>query len=117
VECTRVDRWLWSVRAFKTRSLATQACRSGHVTINRATSKPSSQVRLGDVVAIRADGRNRVLEVARLVPNRVGAALAAECALDHSPPPAPADGGLVRDRVSGRPTKRDRRMMNRLRPR
>lgn len=115
MESTRVDRWLWSVRAFKTRSLATQACRSGHVSINRAASKPSSQVRLGDVVTIRVDGRNRVLEVARLVSSRVGAAVAAECVLDHSPPPAPADGSLVRDRSTGRPTKRDRRMMERLR--
>jgi ribosome-associated heat shock protein Hsp15 len=103
------------VRAFKTRSLATQACRSGHVTINRAAAKPSGQVRLGDVITIRADGRSRVLEVARLIPSRVGPAVAAECALDHSPPTTPTVTGLILDRSTGRPTKKDRRMMERFR--
>jgi ribosome-associated heat shock protein Hsp15 len=117
MESARVDRWLWSVRAFKTRSLATQACRSGHVTINRAATKPSSQVRLGDVVTIRVDGRSRVLEVARLITSRVGAAVAAECALDHSPAPSLTTTGLILDRSTGRPTKKDRRMMERFRTR
>lgn len=117
VESARLDRWLWSVRAFKTRSLATQACRAGHVTINRAATKPSSQVHPGDVVTIRIDGRTRVLEVARVVSNRVGAPIAAECALDRSPPPTSTPPGLGRDPSSGRPTKRDRRMIDRLRQR
>jgi ribosome-associated heat shock protein Hsp15 len=120
VETTRVDRWLWSVRAFKTRSIATEACRSGHVAVNRSVTKPATQVHVGDVVTIRLDGRDRVLEVARVIPSRVGAAIAAECVIDRSPPPPPKDAagaGLVRDRASGRPTKRDRRMIDRLRQR
>jgi ribosome-associated heat shock protein Hsp15 len=117
VESARVDRWLWSVRAFKTRSLATEACRSGHVTINRAATKPSSQVHTGDVVTIRAGGRTRLLEVARVISNRVGAPIAAECALDRSPPSTSTPAGFVRDPSTGRPTKRDRRMIDRMRQR
>jgi ribosome-associated heat shock protein Hsp15 len=119
VESIRVDRWLWSVRAFKTRSLATEACRSGHVAVNRAVTKASTQVHVGDTVTIRVDGRDRVLEVARLVANRVGAPVAAECFIDRSPPPSPRDSrsGIEWDRGSGRPTKRDRRLMDRLRQR
>lgn len=117
VESARVDRWLWSVRAFKTRSLATEACRSGHVTINRAVTKPSSPVHLGDLVTVRTGGRTRVLEVGRVISNRVGAPIAAECALDRSPPPTATATGVVRDPSTGRPTKRDRRMIDRLRRR
>jgi ribosome-associated heat shock protein Hsp15 len=75
-DSTRVDRWLWSVRAFKTRSIATEACRSGHVAVNRRVTKPSTPVRVGDLVTIRVDGRDRVLEVARVIENRVGAPIA-----------------------------------------
>jgi ribosome-associated heat shock protein Hsp15 len=105
---------------FKTRSMATTACRSGHVAVNRAVTKPSTQVRVGDMVTIRIDGRDRVLEVARVIATRVGAPIASECLIDHSPP-APsretAPGGIVRDRSTGRPTKKDRRLTDRLRPR
>ncbi len=120
MDSTRVDRWLWSVRVFKTRSLATEACRSGHVAVNRAVTKASTRVRVGDVVTIRVDGRDRVLEVARVIANRVGAPIAAECLIDHSPPPPDRDSvapGLLRDRSMGRPTKRDRRLIDRLRQR
>jgi len=118
VESTRVDRWLWSVRAFKTRGLATEACRAGHVAVNRAVTKPSTQVRVGDVVTVRFDGRDRVLEVVRVIDNRVGAPIAAGCLIDHSPPPPERETpGLVRDPSAGRPTKRDRRLIDRLRQR
>lgn len=117
-ESVRVDRWLWSVRAFKTRSLATEACRGGHVSVNRGVTKPSTPVRVGDVVTVRVEGHHRVLEVARVIAKRVGAPVAAECALDRSPPRPPrADPGVVRDRSTGRPTKRDRRLIDRLRQR
>lgn len=115
-----MDRWLWSVRVFKTRSLATEACRSGHVAVNRAVTKASSAVRVGDTVTIRIDGRDRVLEVAQVIDKRVGAPVAAGCYLDHSPPPpSPGEAApfLVRDRSTGRPTKRDRRLIDRLRDR
>jgi ribosome-associated heat shock protein Hsp15 len=120
LESTRVDRWLWSVRAFKTRGLATEACRAGHVAVNRGVTKPATTVRVGDVVTIRLDGRDRVLEVARVIDRRVGAPVAAECVVDHSPPPPPRQteaSGLTRDPATGRPTKRDRRQIDRLRNR
>ncbi len=116
----RVDRWLWSVRLFKTRSEATEACRGGHVRINRSAAKPASLVRVGDSITARAGGRERVVEVARIIDKRVAAPIAAECYLDHSPPPPPREMTaplFVRDRATGRPTKRDRRQLDRLRPR
>jgi ribosome-associated heat shock protein Hsp15 len=118
-DAVRVDRWLWSVRVFKTRTLATDACRAGHVAVNQGVTKPSTSVRVGDEVTIRLGGRDRVLEVVRLIENRVGAQVAAECLIDRSPPP-PAEGstgGFQRDPAAGRPTKRDRREMDRLRGR
>ena len=120
MDSTRVDRWLWSVRAFKTRTMATDACKAGHVSVNRAVTKPATTVRVSNVVIIRLDGRDPVLEVAKVIDKRVSAPRAAECYLDHSPPPPSAPlvaSGLVRDRSSGRPTKRDRRLMDRLRDR
>jgi ribosome-associated heat shock protein Hsp15 len=119
-ESTRVDRWIWSVRAFRTRSLATEACRSGHVSVNRRVTKPSTAVRVGDVVTIRVDGADRILEVLRVISNRVGAPIAVQCYTDHSPPPpSREDAGATpqRDPSTGRPTKRDRRQMERLRQR
>jgi ribosome-associated heat shock protein Hsp15 len=83
-------------------------------------TKPSTSVRIGDVVTIRIDGRDRVLEVTRVISTRVGAPIAAACYLDHSPPPPPPEAsgvGLVRGRSAGRPTKRDRRLIDRLRQR
>lgn len=117
-DTARVDKWLWSIRVFKTRSMATDACRAGHVAVNRGVTKPSTPVRVGDVVTVRSGGRDRVLEVARVIENRVGAPAAAECVIDHSPPPPPREltaPALMRDPSTGRPTKRDRRQIDRLR--
>ncbi len=116
----RVDSWLWAVRIFKTRSAATAACRGGHVRVNGRPAKPSTSLQVGDHVSAQAGGRRREVEVVQLIDKRVGAALAAECLVDHSPPPPPKDQlGPVfqRDRGTGRPTKRDRRTMNRFRSR
>jgi ribosome-associated heat shock protein Hsp15 len=121
VEATRVDRWLWAVRVYKTRGAATDACRGGHVRVNGSPAKAATSVRVGDRVEVRAHGRQRSLEVARVLDKRVGAPLAAECLVDHSPPPAPAGDAapsvFARDRGSGRPTKRDRRQLDRFRTR
>lgn len=120
LDSTRVDRWLWAVRVFKTRTVATEACKAGHVAVNRGVTKAATTVKIGDVVTIRFGGRDRILEVTEVIEKRVGAPRAAECYLDHSPPPPPAElaaPGLVRDRSAGRPTKRDRRQIDRLRDR
>jgi ribosome-associated heat shock protein Hsp15 len=120
MEATRVDRWLWSVRLYKTRSSATAACGGGHVRVNGAVAKPSTQVRVGDRVEAHHHGRQRILEVVQIIDKRVGAAIAAECLVDHSPPPPPKDEistVFARDPGSGRPTTRDRRALDRFRTR
>ncbi|MEU0840526.1 S4 domain-containing protein [Streptomyces sp. NPDC005962] len=114
----RVDSWIWSVRLTKTRSLAASACRAGHVRVNGDRVKPAQAVRAGDEVRLRHAGRDRVVVVSRIVRKRVGAAVAVECYVDNSPPPPTKEQAVaigLRDRGTGRPTKRDRRDMERLR--
>ena len=113
----RVDSWLWSVRAFKTRSAATAACRSGHIKVNGERAKAAQAVKVGDEVRIRVSGFDRVLEVRETLVKRVGAAVAAEAYVDNSPPlPTPEETALLprRDRGAGRPTKRERREIEKL---
>jgi ribosome-associated heat shock protein Hsp15 len=120
MDSTRIDRWLWTVRLVKTRSLAAQACRAGHVQINGGRAKAAALVKVGDTVRARLGGRERVVEVARLPGSRVGAELAAACLVDHSPPPPPRDplaGAGARNPGAGRPTKRDRRQLDQARGR
>jgi ribosome-associated heat shock protein Hsp15 len=116
----RVDRWLWAVRLTKTRSGAAQACRAGHVQVNGGRVKPAATVKVGDTVRIRVGDRERVVEAVRLIETRVGAELAAACLIDRSPPPPPRDPldrPFRRDPGMGRPTKRDRRQLDRSRGR
>jgi ribosome-associated heat shock protein Hsp15 len=113
----RVDVWIWSVRLVKTRSLATAACRAGHVRVNDERAKPASVVRAGDQVRLRYEGRERIVVVRRVVRKRVGAAVAQECLTDNSPPPPPRESLIPvarRERGAGRPTKRERRELERL---
>ncbi|MGH3329653.1 MAG: RNA-binding S4 domain-containing protein [Streptomycetales bacterium] len=113
----RIDSWIWSVRLTKTRSQAAAACRAGHVRINGERVKPAHTVRIGDEVRLRHLGHERVVVVTRVVRKRVDAAIAAACLTDNSPPPpAPDETAAVgrRDRGAGRPTKRDRRDLERL---
>ena len=112
----RVDKWLWAVRVYKTRSAATAACRGGHVKINGSLAKAASTVAVGDRVEAMTSVR-RTLEVTRLIEKRVGALLAATCMVDHTPPASEVDALAVRDRGAGRPTKKDRRALERLRGR
>ena len=117
----RVDSWIWSVRLTKSRSQAADACRGGHVKVNNESVKPSHLLRVGDEVRVRQDHRERVVVVSKLISKRVGAPVAAECYVDNSPPPPPRDLFAVpiaiRERGAGRPTKRERRDMDRLRGR
>ncbi|GAA2448015.1 hypothetical protein GCM10010191_76730 [Actinomadura vinacea] len=113
----RVDVWLWSVRLVKTRSMATNACRAGHVRVNDVRVKPASAVRPGDEVRLRLDGRERIVVVQRVIKKRVGAPVAQECLIDKSPPPPPREALIPiarREPGAGRPTKRDRRELERL---
>ncbi|HEX9436893.1 MAG TPA: RNA-binding S4 domain-containing protein [Candidatus Limnocylindria bacterium] len=112
-----MDAWLWAVRIYKSRSAATAACRGGHVRVNRAPAKASTPVKVGDRVEAFAE-RQRILEVATVIDKRVGAAVAATCLVDHSPPVPVVRRQprvFVREPGSGRPTKRERRELDRLR--
>jgi ribosome-associated heat shock protein Hsp15 len=116
VESTRIDRWLWAVRLYKTRSDATRACTGGHVEVGGRAVKPAHKVVVGDRVSAHAGGRERILEVARVIDKRVGAPVAVECYVDHSPPVPERDrftAQAVRDPGAGRPTKRERRQLDR----
>lgn len=118
VESARIDRYLWAVRLCSTRSEATATCRAGHVRLNGRDVKAATPVAVGDRIEARLHGRDRVVEVARVIDKRVGAPLAADCYVDHSPPPPPRDNADItaeRERGAGRPTKRDRRRLDRFR--
>jgi ribosome-associated heat shock protein Hsp15 len=113
----RVDSWIWSVRLAKTRSAASSACRAGHVRVNGIRVKPAHPVRAGDEVRLRQDGRERIVVVVRVIAKRAGAPVAAECYIDNSPPPPPREEIVpvaARERGAGRPTKRERRNIDKL---
>lgn len=114
MESTRLDRWLWSVRLTKTRSDAAAACRGGHVRVNDRPAKPATPVKVGDTVRARVQDRTRIVEVVQVIQKRVGAPEAARCYIDNTPaePPATAVPVARRDRGAGRPTKRDRRVLD-----
>ncbi|KQZ08069.1 RNA-binding S4 domain-containing protein [Agromyces fucosus] len=116
----RVDAWLWAVRQFKTRSAATAACRAGHVRVNGERAKAAQSVRPGDEVRVRVDGFDRMLVVRQTLVKRVSATVAATAVDDRTPPPPPRETVAIvatRDRGAGRPTKRERRDLERLRGR
>jgi ribosome-associated heat shock protein Hsp15 len=118
VTSARVDSWTWAVRLFRTRSLATASCRAGHVRVNGERAKSAQPVRVGDEVRVRSAGFDRVLVVSRIVTKRVGASIAAECFIDQTPPSPPREEVAltpVRERGAGRPTKRERRDIEKLR--
>lgn len=112
-----MDRWLWAVRLTKTRSDAAAACRGGHVRVNDRPAKPATTVSPGDEVRARVGDRTRVVEVVRVIQKRVGAADAATCFIDRTPAPPPETLIPVarRERGAGRPTKRERRVLDRFR--
>ncbi|WP_214466721.1 RNA-binding S4 domain-containing protein [Microbacterium flavescens] len=116
----RVDSWLWAVRVYKTRSAATTACRAGHVRVNGEKAKAAQPVKPGDELRVRISGFDRILVVRKTITKRVGAVLAAEAVEDRTPPPPPREMTAFvprRDRGAGRPTKRERRDIDRLRGR
>ncbi|QQR99625.1 MAG: RNA-binding S4 domain-containing protein [Austwickia sp.] len=117
----RVDSWLWAVRVYKSRSLATTSCKAGHVAVDGVRAKPSTLVHPGQRVVVRGEQRERILVVRQLLAKRVSAPLAAEAYLDESPPPPPREERpapvALRLRGAGRPTKRERRDLDRFRGR
>jgi ribosome-associated heat shock protein Hsp15 len=112
----RIDKYLWSIRCFKSRTLATEACDSGKVKINGDNAKPSSPVKVGDDLHAKVNGNLKIYKVTALLEKRVGAALVANYCIDSSPEPDKDlffDGSKpqfgIRERGAGRPTKLDRR--------
>ncbi|MCS6929330.1 MAG: RNA-binding S4 domain-containing protein [Saprospiraceae bacterium] len=115
----RVDKWLWSVRIFKSRTLATEACKAGRVRIDGEPLKPSHLIAEGDVLTVRKDGFNFRYRVLRLIEKRVGAPIAVTCYEDLTPAEErnkyqawfinTVGGVEKREKGAGRPTKKERR--------
>lgn len=119
-DSARVDAWLWAVRVTKTRSAATTACRAGHVRVNGERAKAAQPVRIGDEVRVRISGFDRILIVQDTIVKRVSAPLAATAYRDLTPALPEAEKLVFaprRDRGAGRPTKRERRELEKLRDR
>ncbi len=114
----RVDRWLWAVRACKTRSVAAAACRSGRVRVDDEVVKPARVLQPGETVTLRTGSDERILVVKDFPKSRVGAKLVPDFCDDRTPPKlkpaermAQGKAVWVREPGTGRPTKRDRRKL------
>ncbi len=114
----RVDKWLWGIRIFKTRTLASDVCKSNKVKVNGKDAKPSTDVVIGDMVEVKKEGFNMLYKVLGIVTTRVSATLAAPCYENLTPEDElkkydtwflAKSGTEHRERGTGRPTKRDRR--------
>jgi ribosome-associated heat shock protein Hsp15 len=119
LDSIRVDKWLWAARVFKTRSQASVACDGGKVDVNDEAAKPARQVRAGDRITVTLPrGRRRILKVAG-VGDRRGSAEVAKLLFEDLTPPEPPRARQARPpwRIpgTGRPTKRERRDIERLR--
>lgn len=117
-DTVRIDKYLWAIRAFKTRSDATEACKGGKVRVGSDSVKPSRDVKVGDEIQVRKGAVTYKYKVLRLAENRMGAQLVPDFAENLTPPEelaklkAPVETFFVkRDRGAGRPTKKDRREM------
>lgn len=121
MEEVRLDKYLWSIRAYKTRSEATTACNGGKVRLNGSDVKPSKAVKIGDTIVVRKGPVTYTYKVLALVDKRQGAKLVPQYAENLTPQEeldklhAPVETFfLKRDRGTGRPTKKDRRQMDSL---
>ncbi|MDE5876659.1 MAG: RNA-binding S4 domain-containing protein [Muribaculaceae bacterium] len=118
----RVDKWLWAMRVFKTRTIATDACKKGRVSIGGATVKPSRTIKVGDTIEVRKPPITYTFRVKALTANRLGAKLVPDY-LENLTPQSQYDllemtrisGFVDRQRGMGRPTKRDGREMSKFR--
>lgn len=120
-EKVRIDKFLWAVRLYKTRSLAADACNAGKVHIGNTAIKPSREISIGNVIEVHKDGICKTIKVKELLLNRVGAALVQNYIEDLTPQEEYARAEMrrninveYRERGTGRPTKKDRREIDRL---
>ena len=118
MEKVRVDKWLWSVRIFKSRSIASDACRSGNIFLGEERLKPSHMIKIGDLLLVKKDGFNLSFKVLRLIEKRVGAPIALTCYenLTSEEEMNKYKDWFIgkarpefRERGAGRPTKKERR--------
>jgi len=123
IEKVRVDKWLWSVRIFKSRTQATDACKSGKVKVNDSTAKPSQLVQRGDHLVVKKNGYQFQYKAVDLIRKRVGAPIAQTCYEDLTPEEElnkynswfVGKGKIEhREKGAGRPTKKDRRTIERF---
>lgn len=117
----RVDKWLWAVRIFKTRSQAAEECKKGRVLINDVQVKPSRNIKVGETVIVKRPPVNCQYKVLGLLENRQSAKVVVDYVEDITPPEEKEKldikkhvGFELRDRGIGRPTKRERRLIDRL---
>jgi ribosome-associated heat shock protein Hsp15 len=117
----RMDKWLWAARLFKTRAIATEAIKGGKVKINNTTVKPSREVKEGDIIQVQIEQLHKVVQVKTLIKNRVSAKQVPEVYTDLTPKEEyeriefmHAYKGEYRDRGAGRPTKKERRMIEKM---
>ena len=117
----RVDKWLWTVRLFKSRTLATEQCKRGRVTLEGKAVKPSQQVERGQVLGVHKNGFNLTIKINDLLKNRVSATLAEPCYEDLTPEEEKnkfndwfigKGRAEFREKGAGRPTKKDRRELD-----
>ena len=121
-ERVRIDKWLWAVRLYKTRSLAVQACKAGHVKVDGNNVKPARFIHIGETVQARCGFVRRKVKVLDLLERRVSAKEVADYLEDLTPPEdlRPKSNSkvlqpvILRERGAGRPTKRDRRKLDEL---
>ena len=116
METVRIDKWLWAVRVFKTRSIASEACKKGRVLINNNSVKPARMIRIGDVVQVKKPPITYSFEVIDLTHKRMGAKLVPNFMKNVTPPEEyevlemnKLSGFVDRQRGTGRPTKKERR--------
>jgi len=120
IQKIRIDKWLWAIRMYKTRTLATEACAAGKIKIEGESVKASYLLKVGQTIQMNKQGEKWTLKTVKLIEKRVGAPLAAECYEDLTPPEEknkllfPASFYEVRDKGIGRPTKRDRREIDKF---
>jgi len=117
----RIDKWLWAVRVFKTRTQASDACRGGKVKMDGANVKPSREVDTGDEIEVQLGIIKKRIKVIKPAKNRVGAKLVPDLAEDLTPAEEYEKQELLRqfnyekrERGSGRPTKKERRDISKL---
>jgi ribosome-associated heat shock protein Hsp15 len=117
----RIDKWLWAVRIYKTRSLAAKACSEGKVKINNSPAKPAHQVIVGEIIQIRKNQINFVYEVIGLTTRTLSTPLVADYLKDLTTEEEKnkykdtLKPSFYRPKGEGRPTKKDRRMIDKLR--